>query len=161
MKLIVIFVLVLSFNTSAKDECSNLDRNRNTRWNSLLLNKCDGLKELERKNYLGAIKFFKKGLDIRLLEFNNYDLRLELGEAYCRHGKTVLGKKEIEKFLCLNSLDLGKANCTRESLKVYCPKMALKDCYTETNFLGDLELKLKKVLKQRRLKAQRVFKTCN
>ena len=87
MRKVIICILLISFNLSASDECLKLNRNVNTRSNSVIAHKCDGLKELKKKDFKKAVDHFLKGLAVNLFEVPNYGLKLELGETYCKMGK--------------------------------------------------------------------------
>lgn len=156
----VFFVLCISLARGGFD-CSKFNKDNESAVGSLSFHHCQGVKEMSKKNYKEAIKFFKKALEIHIHEVPNYSSRLELGEAYCQNNEKAKGKKQIEMFLCMSALDLGYADCSEKKLKTHCPDMSVDLCHVETNFMGGLIESSKKIFETRRKRAKKSLESCN
>jgi hypothetical protein len=161
LKKTIISIIFLSLNLSANDECLNLNPKDKSSTNKILTFKCDGLSEVKNKNYTKASVYFLKGLAVDTHEAPNYELKLELGETYCKMGKKKEGAMQINQFLCMNALDLEIASCSKQNINIYCPKMTKRQCLVEADFLGDLSKIDKKTAEQKRLRALKSKKSCN
>ena len=91
------------------------------------LHECLGKEALKKGEYETAINNLTAALAQNIHEAPNYELRLELGEAYCKLGKINKGRKELNKFQCMVNADLGKMKCSNnreEILKDECMFLA-------------------------------------
>ena len=111
MKAILItFVFFLSVANVLADECEKLERTEYIP-TEYLQSECRGKKALANKQYKIAIVELEKALSVKLYEAANYQLNIELAQAYCEIGDTEKGKNLISEFICMAKAELMQFDC--------------------------------------------------
>lgn len=90
------------------------------------IEECKGLRALEHGQFSEAETHFKKALSVPFFEAPNYELKVELGRALCSQGKTRSGRHELQEFICMAEVDLGRRQCTPEQASL--PKPSTRAC---------------------------------
>jgi hypothetical protein len=108
------------------EECKNLEQPQDGIPMQFYILECEGRFAMEKKDYAYAEQRYLKALEIPFFEAPNYDLLIEYGMALCKQGKIEQGKKQIQQFICVSSMDMGELKCDSPQFKEICPE---QECF--------------------------------
>lgn len=153
--LFIIFTLGFSATTYAEN-CYEINNPGYGAPDEYYLHECLGKKALKDGDYEKAIKELTAALAQNIHEAPNYELKLELGEAYCKAGKFKNGKEILKKFQCMVNAEFGKIQCTNKEklLTDECMFLACESAASVLSAEGKLALENKYLL------SEKILRTC-
>jgi hypothetical protein len=114
-------VLLTANAAAAADACARLRDSDDGVPAEYRVNECLGRKALTLKNFAVAEVHFRKALEQTIFEAPNYDLRFELGTALCRQGRLKEAKAELNSFVCMAGVELGRVRCGEDQVHLPLP----------------------------------------